>query len=197
MDAPRPTTIHIGGVFAGGPAADVRTVLGSCVAACLYDPLTRLGGMNHFMLPGCSGDSGLPTRYGVHAMEVLINKLMKLGADRRRLMAKIFGGANLSGFGALRVGSLNAEFVLKFLETEGIPVVAKRLGGERPIALHFFTKTAEALVRPVGLAKVGQLVAAEKRAETKIHRSLVEPADDAGVTLFDQAAGGVCNGTGF
>ncbi|MDH5512633.1 MAG: hypothetical protein OEY27_05390, partial [Gammaproteobacteria bacterium] len=89
-------TIHIGGLHASHQPLLLDTVLGSCIAACLYDPVLGMGGMNHFMLPEGS-DPGDPTstRYGVNAMELLISDLMKLGADRRRFQAKIFGGGHV------------------------------------------------------------------------------------------------------
>ena len=102
----------------------IVTVLGSCVSACLWDPSRRIGGMNHFMLPG-AGDSA---RMGVYAMELLINRMLKLGAERSRLVAKVFGGAAvLQGMEALNIGSQNSAFVLDFLREEGIAVVAQDL----------------------------------------------------------------------
>src|SRR5262245_42002874 len=86
-------SIHIGGVYVSRAATVIHTVLGSCVSACLFDPLCGIGGMNHFLLPDPYDDDGLPTRYGINAMEILINEIMRLGGDRRRLQAKAFGGA--------------------------------------------------------------------------------------------------------
>ena len=88
-------TIIVGGVFASREPAVVTTLLGSCIAACLFDPVAGVGGMNHFLLPGTVGQTEGCTRYGVHAMELLINDIMKLGGDRRRLKAKVFGGAQV------------------------------------------------------------------------------------------------------
>lgn len=110
----------------------IVTVLGSCVAVCLRDKLTRCGGMNHFLLPNDgSNESGLLTesaRYGVYAMEILINHLLKLGASRSRLEAKVFGGGNvLRGLTMNNVGQRNAEFVLDYLHNEGIAIVAQDL----------------------------------------------------------------------
>lgn len=110
----------------------LQTVLGSCVAACLHDPSNRLGGMNHFMLPESLDSDKVCATYGVHAMELLINAIMKLGGNRRQLVAKIFGGArvveNLSN--SWDVGKRNVEFVKKFLETERIPIVAEHVLGD-------------------------------------------------------------------
>ena len=110
----------------------IVTTLGSCIAACLYDPVLEIGGMNHFMLPDTTQpvtDPGcIATKYGVHAMEVLINDLLKLGADKRRLVAKVFGGAYmLPGLSTQDIGMVNADFVIHFLKTEGIRLVASAL----------------------------------------------------------------------
>jgi chemotaxis protein CheD len=130
-----------------GPGT-ITTVLGSCVSTCLWDPIARIGGMNHFMLPG---DGAAPNaswtasaRFGVYAMEVLINEMAHLGADRRRLVAKVFGGARvLAGFDKLDVGAKNAEFVLEFLKVEGIPVAAQDLLDVHPRKVHFFPATGK------------------------------------------------------
>src|SRR5262245_41200315 len=135
--------IHIGGVCASHSPMVVRTVLGSCIAACLFDNVSLIGGMNHFMLPSGAEDTGLPTRFGVHAMEMLINQLMQLGADRRRLQAKVFGGADvllLKG-NLLKVAEKNRRFIREFLEVESIPLVAHRVGGVNPLEVYFFTHT--------------------------------------------------------
>ncbi len=126
----------------------ITTVLGSCVSTCLWDPLQRIGGMNHFMLPG-DGESAssavtASARFGVYAMEVLINEMIHLGADRRRMVAKIFGGGRvLQGFGSLDVGAKNCQFVIEFLATEGIPVVARDLLDVYARKLHFFPDTGK------------------------------------------------------
>src|SRR5690606_10592835 len=106
------------------------TVLGSCVAACIRDVDSGIGGMNHFMLPDEGGKDVVSSsaRYGTYAMEILINHLLKSGARRNRLEAKVFGGgAVLASLSSSNVGTRNAEFVLKFLQTEKIPVVAQDL----------------------------------------------------------------------
>src|SRR5690606_39636179 len=104
------------------------TLLGSCVAACLYDPVLGLGGMNHFMLPG--GDNNATSaRYGMNAMELLINDLLKRGARRQRLQAKVFGGGNvLSGFHSHPIGTRNADFGIDCLAAERMPGIARGRG---------------------------------------------------------------------
>jgi chemotaxis protein CheD len=130
----------------------IVTVLGSCVSACIRDRITGLGGMNHFMLPDGGGDAGSPVsasmRYGTFAMEILINDLLKAGARRENLEAKVFGGgAVLRGFTAMNVGQRNAEFVMQFLKTERIPVLAEDLNDIHPRKVYFFPRTGKVLVK--------------------------------------------------
>ncbi|AFN57004.1 chemotaxis protein CheD [Zymomonas mobilis] len=107
------------------------TVLGSCIAACLYDPIAKIGGMNHFLLAEPSGSDQDPNslkRYGVYAMEVLINAMLAKGAHRNRLRARLYGGATMrSGFGD--IGIKNAEFARRFLQDEHILLNAEDIGG--------------------------------------------------------------------
>lgn len=118
-----------GEFFAWDEDITVQTVLGSCVAVCLHDPQAGVGGMNHFLLPSCDdaeADASCPARYGVHAMELLINRMLKLGAQRNRFTAKVFGGASLiEGTRAMSVGSRNIHFVDQFMLTEQIPVLSR------------------------------------------------------------------------
>lgn len=130
----------------------IVTVLGSCVAACIRDRMTGIGGMNHFMLPDGKGDASNPTsasmRYGAYAMEVLINQLLKAGARRENLEAKVFGGGNvLRGFTAINVGERNAEFVRDFLRAEKIRIVAEDLNDVHPRKVYFFPANGKVLVK--------------------------------------------------
>ncbi len=126
----------------------LMTVLGSCVAACMRDPVIRVGGMNHFMLPDGEVTDGVPARYGSHAMELLINELIKQGASRERIEAKVFGGGNvLKSFTSQPVGTRNAEFVVDYLRKERISVVSKDLGGIHPRKVCFFPVTGRVLVK--------------------------------------------------
>ena len=129
----------------------IVTVLGSCVSACIRDRVRGLGGMNHFMLPD-GGDPHNPVsasmRYGGFAMEDLINDLLKAGARRENLEAKVFGGgAVLRGFSAMNVGERNAAFVIDFLKTERIPVMAEDLNDIYPRKVYFFPRTGKVLVK--------------------------------------------------
>lgn len=122
------------------PGVVISTLLGSCVAVCLQDPVARVGGMNHFLLgePGadCTVGRNDMQRYGVHAMELLINAMMQNGASRGRLRAHLYGGANIiAGLGG--IGSSNAAFARQFMETEGIEVGRCELGGTRARKVEF------------------------------------------------------------
>jgi chemotaxis protein CheD len=134
----------------------ITTVLGSCVSTCLWDPVERIGGMNHFMLPGDGASSRSPwaasARFGVYAMEVVINEMIRMGADRRRLVAKVFGGARLlAGFDRLDVGAKNVEFVLEFLQVEGIRVLGQDLLDVCPRKVNFFVDSGKVQLKRLSI----------------------------------------------
>jgi chemotaxis protein CheD len=141
----------------------VMTVLGSCIAACLWDSRMRVGGMNHFMLP--EGDSlDVSGRYGSYAMELLINEMLKLGARRETMQAKIFGGAQvMHSFTTMNVGERNTQFVVNYLHTERIPVVSEDVLDIYPRKVCFFPVTGKAMVKRLAHAHPEELVAQEKR----------------------------------
>ncbi|MDM7862185.1 chemoreceptor glutamine deamidase CheD [Alteromonas sp. ASW11-36] len=134
----------------------IVTVLGSCVSVCLRDPVANICGLNHFLLPSGT-DEGIAhdlmsesARYGVYAMELLINELLKLGARKSQLEAKVFGGGNvLKGITMANIGQLNANFVLQYLRTEHIPIIAEDVLGDFPRKIYFFTETGEVKVRKI------------------------------------------------
>ncbi|MEO7114412.1 MAG: chemoreceptor glutamine deamidase CheD [Caldimonas sp.] len=142
----------------------VMTTLGSCISACLWDRHARVGGLNHFMLADGGDDNG---RYGAYAMELLINELMKLGATRSTLEAKVFGGGQvISGMDTLRVGERNTEFVLDYLHTERIPVVSKDVLDVYPRKVCFLPKSGKAMVKRLA-AMHGELAARERAADAR------------------------------
>jgi chemotaxis protein CheD len=125
---------------ANEPDVLIGTLLGSCIAICLHDSLARVGGMNHFLLGEPSGPERVRktdmSRYGVHAMELLVNEMMKKGAARSRLKAHVYGGANIvAGLG--QIGSSNAAFAKKFIATEGIALGHSDLGGNKARRVEF------------------------------------------------------------
>jgi chemotaxis protein CheD len=129
----------------------IVTVLGSCVAACLLDPIAMVGGMNHFMLPVRPGerdkDAFFAARYGAAAMEYLINNLLHLGAQRDRLVAKAFGGACVLKNMTTDIGGQNIDFVREFLRNEDIPIWTEDMGGVHPRKVYFFPHTGQVLVK--------------------------------------------------
>ena len=143
------------------------TVLGSCVAACIRDRKRGMAGMNHFMLPDSGADNdnliGAPTRYGAYAMEVLINHLLKLGAKRQDLEAKIFGGgAVMEQLISSQVGERNVSFVRRFLDTEKIPVIAEDLLGEYPRKVYYFGQSGRVLLKKIRTIHNNTIAAREK-----------------------------------
>jgi len=140
----------------------VMTVLGSCIAACIWDPRVRVGGMNHFMLPEGGSDSG--GRYGSYAMELLINELMKQGARRETMQAKVFGGgAVMSSFTTMNVGERNTKFVLDYLQTERIAVVSKDVLDVHPRKVCFFPATGKAMVKRLASSNTDALETQERK----------------------------------
>ncbi|MCP4715112.1 MAG: chemotaxis protein CheD [Deltaproteobacteria bacterium] len=140
----------------------ISTLLGSCVAACLYDPVRKVMGMNHFLLSVNPGDKtksfSISTseagRYGVHAMELLINRMLKRGARRRNLRAKVFGGGNVlqidTGNSKItNVAECNCAFIKEFLKADGIPLIAANLGGNFGRVIHFYYGDFSVYVRKI------------------------------------------------
>jgi chemotaxis protein CheD len=135
-------------MVADTPDVVLTTVLGSCVAACLYDPVARVGGMNHFLLPGDddAGPIAESNRSGARLMEMLLVELMTRGARRQRMVGKLFGGANMprnGGGGGVRldIGNKNASFAKRFLEKERICLIANHLGGSQARRIEYFPES--------------------------------------------------------
>jgi chemotaxis protein CheD len=141
-----------GRLHASAEEAQVTTILGSCVAVCLFDVTARVGGMNHYLLPSGSPASG---RFGESAIDLLLQRLTQLGADRRRLKAKVFGGACvLEAFrDAPSLGARNVEVAQARLAAEGIPVTGIDVGGERGRKVVFDIRTGSAWVRPIEMKR--------------------------------------------
>ncbi|HEX7641019.1 MAG TPA: chemoreceptor glutamine deamidase CheD [Burkholderiaceae bacterium] len=156
----------------------IVTVLGSCVAACIRDRVTGVGGMNHFMLPDGGNDADSPVsasmRYGTYAMEVLINDLLKAGARRENLEAKVFGGGNvLRGFIAINVGERNAQFVRDYLKAENIRIVAEDLNDVHPRKVYFFPRTGKVLVKKLKQMNNNTLVNREQDYANRLQTNKV------------------------
>lgn len=145
-------SLIVGELRASAVPVKLTTLVGSCITVCLYDPVSHIGGMNHFMLPQDSGSGRSSATYGIYAMELLINQLMKLGANRRRLEAKVFGGANVLGRPLAadsphNIGESNLRFALSFLKTEQIPIRAQSVGGTCGRQVHFLPHTGQVFIR--------------------------------------------------
>lgn len=150
------------------------TVLGSCVSACIRDPVAAVGGMNHFMLPESAGSgrdswdepsSGM--RYGNVAMERLINDILARGGLRHRLEVKVFGGGNVMK-GHSDIGHRNAEFVESYLAAESLPIAAEHLRGKLPRRVHYFPATGRVLLLELGHADDRAMVNRETRYKSKL-----------------------------
>ncbi len=159
----------------------VMTTLGSCIAACIWDRDKRIGGMNHFLLPDAGGgtDSG---RYGSFAMDLLIGELVKRGATRSTMEAKVFGGgAVISGMNTINVGERNTAFVMDYLRTERISIVSKDVLDIYPRKVCFLPHSGKAMVKKLASANTEALAAQERAAATR-----AAPASNSGgsVDLF-------------
>ena len=163
--------IHIGGIKASREPAVVRTVLGSCIAVCLRDPKAMVGGMNHFMLPAGSDGEAVSARYGIHAMELLINDCMRAGAERSRLEAKVFGGGHVLRLRETdgNVPHSNIRFALHFLQTENLPIISRDLGGYSAREVYFFTDTGNILLKRLSATGTNGEVA---EVERELRRAL-------------------------
>ncbi len=151
----------------------LSTLLGSCVSVCLFDPVARVMGMNHFLLPMhhfvrrepvLASDAG---RYGLWAMELIINGMFNLGARREHLRAKVFGGANVLALihhlpERFNIGTSNVQFVRHFLERDQIPLVAEDLGGDQARQIHFHGADFSVYVRRVPKRSAEQIAIDEE-----------------------------------
>ena len=174
-------TIYIGGIHASAEPQLVKTLLGSCISVCLFDPVKSIGGMNHFMLPHGVASDGESSRFGAYAMDCLIGAMMKLGADRRRFVAKVFGGAHVLNVkeSANGVPQQNVEFIREFLQNEGFPILSADVGGYHPRHVHFYTGTGRAFIKRLGPEKRARLLQEEQALP------VAAPAPTYGdVTLF-------------
>lgn len=162
----------------GDASVVLATILGSCVAACMRDPVAGIGGMNHFLLPsGASDGPAKGMQYGVHSMELLVNGLLQLGARRDRLEAHLFGGARMIT-GLTDVGLQNATFAEEFLRREGIAHRGGSLRGEQGRRVQFWPVQGRA--RQMAIVKDGgQVFAQEQR-----YKAPPPPADTGAVELF-------------
>lgn len=161
------------------PSVVLTTILGSCVATCMWDPVAAVGGMNHFLLPGDASSGAESLKYGVNSMELLVNGLLQRGALRNRLQAKLFGGARVVP-GLSDVGAQNAAFAIDFLRLEGIACAGQSLGGDQARRVRFWPTTGRAAQLLVEATET--IIEAERKRPTATAR----PQDPAAgsVELF-------------
>ena len=192
-------TIHPGEYYATREDTIISTVLGSCVAVAIFDKAKGIGGLNHFMLPGDFGreaaERGSVTnddlvrnpnaKYGMYAMELLINDLMKLGVKRADMRSKVFGGGAVLRFSdgsCSAIPASNVEFAFEYLREEGIPVLASDVGGKEPRKIFFYARSGKVLLKRIA----GTLAGLVEREEERYLNS-IQSRDLAGtVTLFDE-----------
>jgi len=179
-------SIHIGGCHASRRPSVIETLLGSCVAVCLYDPVASIGGMNHILLPGKADLKKFDNvaRYAINAMELLINRVMNLGGNKQRFMAKVFGGAHVLPAISREnwMGTKNSEFVLEFLQMEAITVVSQDLGGHDTRKIYFHTDTSDVFLKRIPFACYPNIGREERRVVDSLRKKVEEPAD---ITFFD------------
>lgn len=181
----RKISIHIGGIHVGREPTIIETLVGSCVAVCLWDEVEQVGGMNHIFLPGKADLEHFDTmaRYGINAMELLINRIMARGGSRRNLIAKAFGGAHVLPAISREngIGSKNSEFVLNFLHMEAIPLVSQDLGGCDTRRIYFHTDTGEVFLKRVPSAIGSSITIQERKLLDRVRKE----AEEAGeITWF-------------
>lgn len=173
-DPGKRVSIKPGEFYVSGGDVIVTTLLGSCVAACLYDPVQRVIGMNHFLLSNRRYSKDMPIaiteagRYGIYAMELVINEMMKLNAQRHNLRAKVFGGGSVmpTNDGTdnfFCVGDVNIRFIIEFLKNEGIPLVASDLGGDSGRVIFFCSSDYSVHVKKIQKTINNKLMKREKK----------------------------------
>jgi chemotaxis protein CheD len=164
------------------PREMLVTILGSCISVCIRDPLAKVAGMNHILLPGDAkqsrDESGFATRFGVFAMEELINGLLKLGGHKSRFEVKIFGGGNVLQNSTATIGDKNIHFVKGFLRAEGIKIISEDVGGDWARRLHFFPDTGKAMIRKLQRKEDMVILDKEKEYAKKIIQKPAEPEVD-------------------
>jgi chemotaxis protein CheD len=150
-DGDGPTVfVHPGQLFVSSDPLWISTILGTCVAVCLYDPITKLGGLNHYLLPHWVGNGNSSTKFGNVATQMLIDKMISTGAHRARIEAKVFGGMSRVPQGTPKskdLGTNNVELALKLLKGAGIPIIAQSVGGERGRRILFNLKDGSTWVK--------------------------------------------------
>ncbi len=163
----------------------IVTVLGSCIATCLFDPVNNVRGMNHFLLPRDDVDNSAllseSARYGTYAMELLINEMLKLGADKKQIVAKVFGGGNvMKGLINNNIGQKNVDFAFDYLKNESIPIIANDVLSDYPRKVYFFEQ--DGLVKVKKIKALHNTTIIDRESEYRIR--LKNSSMDNSVDLF-------------
>lgn len=153
------------------------TVLGSCIAACVRDPIAKVAGMNHFLLPDISDVGDCPTRYGASTMERLINDMLKKGALKSRMEVKVFGGGNIIK-GSSLTGDKNIEFIKQYLKDENLVITQSDLGGTLPRRIHYYPDTGKVMMRKLSRDEDFAKVEVEESEYKKIITTKLEKGSD-------------------
>ena len=162
----------------------ISTYLGSCIAVCVRDRKTNVGGMNHFMLAAPTREGGQDSwaesgRYGSFAMEMLINEILKRGGNKNRLEAKVFGGGKIYD-GTIDIGAKNAAWALDYLEREGVPLMKADVGDVCPRKVYFFTDSGKVLMKKLDRIVAKTVAEKEEQYQAKLQQAPVQ----SDVTLF-------------
>lgn len=181
--------LFAGDYFATGDQSLVfSTLLGSCIAVCMKDKISGVVGMNHFMLPRWPKEPNIvfsaDARYGINAMEMMINDMMKLGAKREHLQAKVFGGGQVLGSNLTNVAQSNIEFIQAYLHLEEVPIVAQDMGGSAGRKLYFFSDTFTVYVKKI---QQNQILDSAVKREKRFLAWMRKQSDKEGeLTIFNK-----------
>lgn len=180
---------HVTKVYSGDcyvstePDEMMVTILGSCISACIRDPLMKVGGMNHFLLPDGKDAASSPMRYGAYAMEKLINDILKKGGSKTRLEVKVFGGGNVIKSSA-KIGDKNVDFIKSYLKGEGLQIVQSDLGGTSPRRIHYYPYTGKVMMRKLNKKEEIESVEREEVEYSKRIVSSIQKQEEGDVELF-------------
>ena len=158
----------------------IMTILGSCISACVRDPVVKVGGMNHFLLPGKTDHPDFASaRYGAFAMEELINEILKRGGRRERLEIKVFGGGNIIK-SSTKIGSKNVEFIQEYLEQEGMKPISSDLGGDYPRRVNYYPFTGKVMMKSLqSLSAIDEVTKEEVGYKKAIDQKEIKGSCDA------------------
>lgn len=165
------------------PGEMLVTILGSCISACIRDPIAKVGGMNHFLLPNSSNLGDSPARYGAYAMEKLINDLLKKGAQKSRMEVKIFGGGNVIKSGAM-IGDKNVKFIRDYLKLEGLRIDQEDLGGTSPRRIHYYPDSGKVMMRKLNRKEDFENIEKEEATYEKAITLKADKGAEGSVEIF-------------